>query len=172
MTALYMSQARLCLCSAERGHVVEKSKVQYESLLLSSACESVLEIGTAGNLYIDGCAPWSLFKQGGASFDSAAKDLVLILEAMRIIAVALSPVTPKLCLSIYRQLGYTEKQFNAVTWSDAKWGGLKAGQVMAPPNPIFARIEVITEDEGGPPVEKKVLKKKQMSPQTQSSVGA
>lgn len=44
------------------------------------------------------------------------QDLVLILEAMRIIAVALSPVTPKLCLSIYGQLGYTEEQFNAATW--------------------------------------------------------
>ncbi|PWA73589.1 methionyl-tRNA synthetase [Artemisia annua] len=150
--------------------LVEKSKLQYESLLLSSACESVLEIGTAGNLYIDGRAPWSLFKQGGASFDSAAKDLVLILEAMRIIAVALSPVTPKLCLSIYRQLGYTEEQFNAATWSDTKWGGLKAGQVMAPPNPIFARIEVVAEEEGGPTVEKKVSKKKQKSPQTQSTM--
>ncbi|PWA74658.1 methionyl-tRNA synthetase [Artemisia annua] len=150
--------------------LVEKSKLQYESLLLSSACESVLEIGTAGNLYIDGRAPWSLFKQGGASFDSAAKDLVLILEAMRIIAVALSPVTPKLCLGIYRQLGYTEEQFNAATWSDTKWGGLKAGQVMAPPNPIFARIEVVAEEEGGPTVEKKVSKKKQKSPQTQSTM--
>ncbi|GJU90921.1 methionine--tRNA ligase, chloroplastic/mitochondrial [Tanacetum coccineum] len=152
--------------------LVEKSKVQYESLLLSSACESVLEIGTAGNLYIDGRAPWSLFKQGVFLCLTLEQDLVLILEAMRIIAVTLSPVTPKLCQSIYRQLGYTEEQFNAVAWSDTKWGGLKAGQVMAPPNPIFARIEVITEDEGGPPVEKKVSKKKQKSQQTQSSVGA
>nr|XP_043618541.1 methionine--tRNA ligase, chloroplastic/mitochondrial [Erigeron canadensis] len=152
--------------------LVEKSKVQYESLLLSSACESVLEIGNAGNLYIDGHAPWSLFKQGGASFDSAAKDLVLILEAMRIIAVALSPVTPRLCLRIYQQLGYTEEQFNAATWNDTKWGGLKGGQVMAPPIPIFARIEIATEAEGGAPVEKKVSKKKEKPPRSQSTVGA
>lgn len=152
--------------------LVEKTKVQYESLLLSSACESVLEIGNAGNLYIDGRAPWSLFKQGGASFDSAAKDLVVILEAMRIIAVALSPVTPNLCLKIYRQLGYTEEQFYATTWSDTKWGGLKGGQVMAQPSPVFARIEILTEAEGGAPVEKKVSKKKEKSQRSQSIVGA
>lgn len=151
---------------------VEKSKAQYESLLLSSACESVLEIGNAGNLYIDEHAPWSLFKQGGASFDSAAKDLVLILEAMRIIAVALSPVTPKLCLRIYQQLGYTEEQFYAATWIDTKWGGLKAGQVMAPPNPIFTRIEIVSDVEGGASVEKKVSKKKQKASQSQSTIGA
>lgn len=151
--------------------LVEKSKAQYESLLLSSACESVIEIGNAGNLYIDEHAPWSLFKEGGASFDSAAKDLVVILEAMRIIAVALSPVAPNLCSRIYHQLGYTQQQFNDVTWNDTKWGGLKGGQVMAPPNPIFARIEIVSEPEGGAPVEKKVSKKKEKLPRTQSIVG-
>ncbi|KAK9070520.1 hypothetical protein SSX86_010922 [Deinandra increscens subsp. villosa] len=153
--------------------LVEKSKVEYESLQLSSACESVMEIGNAGNLYIDSRAPWSLFKQGGASFDSAAKqDLVLILEAMRIIAVALSPVTPNLSLRIYRQLGYTDQQFHAATWSDTKWGGLKGGQVMAPPNPIFARIETVAEAGGGPAVDKKVSKKMEKSPRSQSAIGA
>lgn len=44
------------------------------------------------------------------------QDLVIVLEAMRIIAVALSPVTPNLCLRIYKQLGYTEDQFHATTW--------------------------------------------------------
>ncbi|KAL7584444.1 hypothetical protein Lser_V15G44271 [Lactuca serriola] len=156
--------------------LVEKAKTQYESLLLSSACESVLEIGNAGNLYIDEHAPWSLFKKGGTSFDSAAKDLVIILEAMRIIAVALSPVAPNLCLRIYQQLGYTPEQFNATTWNDTQWGGLKSGQIMAPPNPIFARIEIPSESEGGTLAEKKVSKKKEKLPrtqtQTQTTVGA
>ncbi|KAJ0525496.1 putative methionine--tRNA ligase [Helianthus annuus] len=152
--------------------LVEESKVHYESLQLSSACESVMEIGNAGNLYIDARAPWSLFKQGGESFDSAAKDLVLILEAVRIIAVALSPVTPNLCLRIYRQLGYTDQQFHAATWSDTNWGGLKGGQVMAPPTPIFARIETVEEAESGPATEKKVSKKKEKASRSQSTIGA
>lgn len=33
----------------------------------------MLEIGNAGNIYIDGRAPWSLFKQGGAASEAAAK---------------------------------------------------------------------------------------------------
>ena len=41
---------------------------------------------------------------------------MIILEAMRIIAIALSPVTPRLSLRIYEQLGYTKEQFNATTW--------------------------------------------------------
>lgn len=52
------------------------------------------------NLYWYEGAPWSLFKQGGASTESAVK-------------------------------------------SDTRWGGLKAGQVMAEPKAVFARIEII-----------------------------
>lgn len=149
--------------------LVEKARVQYENLSLSSACEAVLEIGNAGNLYIDEHAPWSLFKQGGASSEAAAKDLVIILEAMRIIAVALSPITPSLCLRIYTQLGYSEDQFDAATWDDTKWGGLKGGQIMAQPKPVFARIEIQMEGEDEVELKKKAsTKKKERVPQAQS----
>uniref|UniRef100_A0A0A9E598 Uncharacterized protein n=1 Tax=Arundo donax TaxID=35708 RepID=A0A0A9E598_ARUDO len=66
---------------------------------------------------------------------------------MRIIAIALSPIAPSLSLRIYSQLGFTEDQFRALRWEDTKWGGLKAGQVMMEPKPVFARIETETEDE-------------------------
>ena len=44
------------------------------------------------------------------------QDLVIILEALRIIAIALSPVTPSLCWRIYAQLGFSKDQFDAATW--------------------------------------------------------
>ncbi|KAL6013500.1 hypothetical protein ACLOJK_003998 [Asimina triloba] len=101
-------------------NLVEKAKFHYNNLSLSSACECVLEIGNAGNLYIDEHAPWLLFKKGGASAATAAKDLVILLETMRIIGIALSPIAPSLCLRIYSQLGYSKEQFEDVTW---KWMG-------------------------------------------------
>ncbi|KAI0523492.1 hypothetical protein KFK09_005887 [Dendrobium nobile] len=130
-------------------NLVNKAKIHYENLSLSSACESVLEIGNAGNIYMDERAPWSLFKQGGSSYETASKDLVLILEAMRIIAVALSPVAPNLSWRIYAQLGFSKDEFEATTWSDTRWGGLKAGSVMAEPKPVFARIESRNDGEEG-----------------------
>lgn len=44
------------------------------------------------------------------------QDLVILLEAMRIIAVVITPVTPSLSWRIYEQLGYSEDQFNNTTW--------------------------------------------------------
>ncbi|KAG2730218.1 hypothetical protein I3760_01G281500 [Carya illinoinensis] len=147
--------------------LVEKARVHYERLSLSSACEAILEIGNAGNSYMDERAPWSLFKQGGEASEAAAKDLVIILEALRIIAIALSPVTPSLCWRIYGQLGFSKDEFDSATWTATKWGGLKGGQVMAQPKPVFARIENQMEDEDGGEAAKKVVKNKDKVPQTQ-----
>lgn len=48
-----------------------------------------------------------------------------------------------------------------VTQSDTKWGGLKGGQVMARPIPIFARIEQRAEaEDGSEPAAKQVEKNK------------
>ncbi|TKY50663.1 Methionine--tRNA ligase [Spatholobus suberectus] len=96
--------------------LVDKARIHYENLSLSSACEAVLEIGNVGNSYMDQRAPWSLFKQGGTAAEAAAKDLVIILETVRIIAIALFPVTPSLSWRIYAQLGYSRDQFDGSTW--------------------------------------------------------
>lgn len=132
------------------------------------------------------------------------QDLVIILETMRIIAIALSPVSPGLCWRIYAQLGFSKDQFDAATWvslslpphvympfvlilmqphlwtnywnfvlqSETKWGGLKGGQVMAQPKPVFARIENQAEAENGVESAKKVVKRKEKSPQAQQAVEA
>ncbi|KMZ60985.1 Methionine--tRNA ligase [Zostera marina] len=151
--------------------LVKKAHFHYENLSLSLACETVLEIGNAGNLFMNERAPWSLFKKGGSSSEAAKKDLVIILEAVRIISVALSPITPTISLKIYSQLGFTKDVFEKLTWDDTKWGGLKAGQVMAEPKPIFARIEV---DKGGDEDTNpsKVIKSKKKKSQTQGLVEA
>ncbi|KAL4184463.1 hypothetical protein AMTRI_Chr10g1140 [Amborella trichopoda] len=147
--------------------LVEKARIHYENLSISSACESVMEIGNAGNLYMDEHAPWSLFKQGGASAEAASKDLVIILETVRIIAIALSPITPTLSFRMYSQLGYSRAQFEAVTWDDTRWGGLKAGQVMAEPKPVFARIERKGEEKKDGGVPPKGVKERKRAPQPQ-----
>ncbi|KAG9135881.1 hypothetical protein Leryth_002590 [Lithospermum erythrorhizon] len=155
--------------------LVEKASMQYEKLVLSSACDAVMEIGNAGNVYINERAPWSLFKEGGPASEAAAKDLVIVLEAMRIIAVSLSPVTPRLCQKIYSQLGYSEDESSKSSnlWRETKWGGLKGGQVMAPPEPVFARIETQPPAvEGAEAPKKTKQKKKEKKPQSQSMVEA
>uniref|UniRef100_A0A7N0V4N8 methionine--tRNA ligase n=1 Tax=Kalanchoe fedtschenkoi TaxID=63787 RepID=A0A7N0V4N8_KALFE len=96
--------------------LVDKARDNYENLSLSAACDALLEVANAGNLYMNNRAPWTGFKIGGDSADAAAKDLVVILEIMRILAITLSPITPGLSLKMYMQLGFTEDQFYTTTW--------------------------------------------------------
>lgn len=42
---------------------------------------------------------------------------------------------------------YSASKLNSFLQNDTKWGGLKAGQVMSEPKPVFARIETIKEAE-------------------------
>ena len=49
--------------------------------------------------------------------------LTEVLEAIRIAAVMLSPVTPALARAIYQQLGYTAEESQQLRLSDAQWGG-------------------------------------------------
>ena len=55
--------------------------------------------------------------------EQAGMVLLEVLEAARMVAVMLSPIVPALARLIYLQLGFTDQQFEALTWQDALWGG-------------------------------------------------
>ena len=87
-------------------------------------------------------APWTAFKKGSdAEKDAAASALVAVLEAVRIVAVMMSPVTPGLSSRIYAGLGMSPEQFERLRWGDVQWGGLLEGQTMPKPQPVFARMQ-------------------------------
>ena len=67
--------------------------------------------------------------------------LVAVLEALRVVAVLLAPVTPRFSASLYAALGLPEDAHARLRWSDAAWGALGAGQGFPKPKPLFARIE-------------------------------
>ncbi|MCO5548575.1 hypothetical protein L7F22_002035 [Adiantum nelumboides] len=123
--------------------VMRTIKEDFLHLQFSSACEKILSIATIGNVYIDDRAPWSLFKKGKTTAAEAAQDLGTVLEAVRIVAVALSPVTPQLSLRIYLQLGYSVEDFQSLSWEDTNWGALKEGQVIPEARPVFKKIEIV-----------------------------
>ncbi|KAF2318718.1 hypothetical protein GH714_010287 [Hevea brasiliensis] len=118
--------------------LVEKARIHYANLSLSLACETILEIGSRD--YIGGNEDYSN---------------------------CFVPVAPSLCWRIYAQLGYSKDHFNTVTWSETKWGGLKGGQLMAQPKPVFARIENRTETEDSEAASKKFVKNKEKNPKSQ-----
>ena len=100
----------------------------------------------ANNIAASSASPLSLpsahFIQGSdEQKEAAALALVAVLEAVRIVAVLLTPVTPALSGRIHAALGYSPEEYGALRWADAAWGGLRAGQATPPPAPVFQRLE-------------------------------
>ena len=69
---------------------------------------------------------------------AAAEALLAVLEAVRIVAVLLTPITPRLSQRILEQLGVGDQ---AVSWRDVTWGMLKPGSQLPKPSPVFQRLE-------------------------------
>lgn len=117
----------------------------YQRMKFHDACSAILSISGRGNQYLEEMAPWTAFKKGDDSAKAqAAATLVGVLEAVRIVAVALSPVTPALSCRIYRQLGLAG-EVEEVSFGDwdvaTAWGMLELGHRTMPPSPVFTRLE-------------------------------
>lgn len=114
----------------------------YERLSFGRAIGAVQALSARGNLFLQERQPWTAFKKGSADDKhQAALELLEVMEAVRIVAVLLSPITPGLSRLVYQQLGYSNADFEAVSWADAQWGGIQKGQSTAKPAPVFARLE-------------------------------
>ena len=95
------------------------------------------------NRLVEVSAPWKLAKQDE---ETERLDAVLyhLVEALRIVAILISPVVPRAAHAIFEQLNWkmelsgNEERFSL---KDAEWGGLPDGHVVGKPIPLFPRIE-------------------------------
>jgi methionyl-tRNA synthetase len=105
-----------------------------------------LTLARTGNKFIDEQAPWTLYKQGKTAQVEAI--LYTVLEAVRLAAYLLAPITPNLSTAIYQQLGF-DFGFNTLESGTylppfdkhSTWGRLRPGQLLGEPSPVFQRLE-------------------------------
>jgi methionyl-tRNA synthetase len=98
------------------------------------------------NQQIEMLAPWTAAKDP-AKAEFLDSILYHLAESLRIIAILISPVTPKAAHGIFDQLNWKmdpelsgkEARFSL---GDTKWGMLPDGHVVGKPTPLFPRIEV------------------------------
>jgi len=127
----------------------ERAAAAYERLQFNRACAEIIGLVAAGNKYLDGQAPWTLFKQGEQT--RVEQVLYAVLESVRLSAYLLSPITPQLSTEIYRQLGYDlnfddKTSLSGLYERHARWGTLPPEQLLGEAKPVFARLELPAED--------------------------
>jgi methionyl-tRNA synthetase len=127
-----------------RAALIEEMNAHFEGLALSQGCEAWLRGVFACNQYIDVQAPWALRKTDPERMIAVLATLV---EAIRMLAIAIQPVIPGSAARLLDQLGVPA---GTRTWADLADGEAYeqlagSGATIAPPQPIFPRMEAPAE---------------------------
>lgn len=113
---------------------------QMETSQVHAALEAIGEFVTRCNGFIETAAPWKLAKDP-APETAAALDatLGLLADAIRLLAILISPVLPRPAEEILSQLGLDPAA--ELRFDRAKPGLLPPGHRVGSPRPVFPRIE-------------------------------
>ena len=129
---------------------VEAAAAAYDRLDFTAAGEAAMEIVREGNRLFDAAAPWATLKsEDEAEVAAGAEALLVAMETVRAAAVMLAPIVPTVAKSVYQQLGYTDEEWEAVTWEDARWGGIVASRDIPKAKAVFQRMEAVEAEVAG-----------------------
>jgi len=111
-----------------------------EELAFSKALQSIWEVISAGNKYIDETAPWTLAKDP-ANRERLGTVMYCLAESQRLVYSILAAFMPATSAKGLGYLGTTAPPNEA----SLSWGGLTAGTVITKAEALFPRIEEKSE---------------------------
>jgi len=136
----------------EVKQVARKTVNEVESLMsrrsFDAALEAIWEFVRRVNRYIQQTQVWTLAK----SEDGKGRMGTILynsMEALRTIAVLISPFMPDTANRIRQQMGLDESSGGQSLESVAQWGGLPPGVSIRKPEPIFPRKDTKQSNNGG-----------------------
>ena len=109
----------------------------FDEYSIHSGLESIWGLVSHCNGYVEASAPWKLAKDQSKA-DELDAVLYHLAEAIRIVAVLVSPVMPGAAAKIFEQLNLPDEG----TLGCAVWGGLADGHQLGAPTPLFPRLEI------------------------------
>lgn len=115
---------------------VKKVEKCFETYRVADAVEAVLNLAKRSNKYIDETMPWALAKDESKK---ARLGTVLynLLEAIRYIAILLTPFMPQTAEKIFEQMNCDIKDYDSMN----TFGALKSGTKVNEAQALFARID-------------------------------
>ena len=121
---------------------VKAFEEEMNTMKLNDAIQSVWTFIRRTNKYIDETMPWVLAKDESQRnrLDTVLYDLS---EALRIIAILISPIMPKAAQRMWEQLGL--KHFEKTLLADAVWGGYPANTMICKGDALFPRYDLQEE---------------------------
>jgi methionyl-tRNA synthetase len=108
----------------------------WEEFAPQRALESTWSLIGATNAYLETLAPWKM--EPGEQVDTVMGDA---LEAIRIVAILVSPAMPGVAEEIWRRIGLTGSPGSAPFSRFAVWGESRGGGLVVKGDPLFPRIK-------------------------------
>jgi methionyl-tRNA synthetase len=126
-----------------KGTSIEVCRL-WSDLSLSQGIEAWIHAVFACNQYIDAQAPWSLRKTDPERMTAVLATLV---QAIRDLAILIRPVVPSSADILLDQIGVPQEERGMASLADADAYVRHAGSgfTLAPPMPIFPRLEMPAE---------------------------
>jgi methionyl-tRNA synthetase len=111
-----------------------------EALAFHRALDSVWELVSAANKYVDSTEPWRLAKQDDKT--RLGQVCYTVLETLRWLSIMLFPVMPEKCNELREQIGISPllPTEQVDLWPSA-WGGLRPGTQTQTSTPLFPRFD-------------------------------
>ncbi|MFQ6092367.1 MAG: methionine--tRNA ligase [bacterium] len=126
-----------------RGHFSETG----DDIEFHSALNHIWDIIRRTNRYVDGTAPWALYKEKRT--ERLATVLYNTVESLRITALLIAPFMPTTASGLWTQLGLEESMpFKSRTFKEIEpWGRFPAGTKVKLADPLFPKIERTEKEE-------------------------
>ncbi len=129
---------------AERA--VAEVDVQMRAMRPQRALEAIFALVDASNRYLELREPWKAAKDAELA-GRVDTTLYTCCEALRIIAILLSPFMPQSADEILRRLGIEGELDGAQLPQSASWGGIPPGSPTTKGAPLFPRVDLDAESE-------------------------
>mgnify|MGYP001255521581 CR=1 FL=1 len=133
---------RALLAEVDAG--VAALKTAFEDLAFSDGLDSWMRAVFACNQYVDEQAPWTLRKTDPARMEAV---LMVLLRAVRTLAIAVRPVVPASADKLLDQLGIAADARDFAALGNAQWFEqlVASGFTVAQPVGVFPRLELPAE---------------------------
>ena len=118
---------------------------EFNALNFSAGIEAWMRAVYACNQYVDEQAPWALKKTDPERMKAVLQTLFL---ALRDLAIAIQPVVPEKATALLDQLGIPQDERCYSALKDSDWFNrlVASGFTVAPPTPLFPRLELPAEE--------------------------
>ena len=122
--------------AAQSVDLLRRYEAAMEAGQVSVAIAAIGEFATACNTYVEMTAPWKLAKDPERA-ETLDHVLFSLAEALRVLAILISPILPKASRAILYQLNDKRD----ATFAGTSWGGLPDEHHLGKPEPLFPRFE-------------------------------